>query len=378
MTRLLPEELREGYWKRSKFEQDSIWVDIVAKGLMIDIGTSRRKIEELRKLPLRERLKASTLLLAEVSCGFIPFDIDGNRMSYRGSKPFLASDSNAVKLAGATSTNRAYWHVVHSNVCSDSFLVDNNLTVANPYDWPQGTGVEFSSQDIYTGVYVSPKIDAETAAALGIIQADGTIKKGFGVYLTGRTVDMNFYQFTVPLVFAQAFNIIQEKPYIREIESDSLSPVKTYKFRYPVASFYSKSLTMYLLMLGFASSREESRIKRIPQEIRNLPSELKEPFALFYIGAKAHRNRNIGNYPYIHILSESEAELIDFRQMLDDLDISGSIGITPQRHSYLLRIGSGAVDKMWERGLFDANFSLREELRPLLSGRNYKPRLKYR
>lgn len=380
MTRLLPEELKEEYWERSEFEQDSIWRQVIAKGFRVSLDEARQRVEEIRKQPLRERLKSATILLAQASQGFIPYDTDGNRMSYRGPKPVLASDSNAIKLAGATYTKRAYWHTVHSQVCGDSFLIDQQLTAANPFDWPKGSGIEFSEQDVFTGTYVPPEIDAATAEALGIVQADGIVKKGFGLYLTGRTADVRFYQRRVPTIFAQAFNLIQEKPYLQEKESDSLSNVKTYRYKYPVASFYSKALTGYLQMLGFPTSREEARSKRVPKGIRDLPEELKEPFVLFYLGAKSHRNKNIGNYPYVDVLSESEAELEDIKQILEDLDVSGSMSINKQAHSYLLHLGSGAVDKMWKRGLFDANPYLIEELKPLFKtrGHNYKPRIKYR
>lgn len=366
MTRLVPEELSDNtYWDISTKAQESIWVEIIAHGLGVSVQEARRRIKELREHPLEKRLREAGLFLAEVSDGFIPYDRDGHRMDYRGHKPVLATKDNILKIGGAKKTQRSQWKRVFSRTYEENFLLEEELTAANPDDWSD-TGIEFSWHDINRGVYISPEIDNETASALGIAQADGTLV-GYRLQLTGREEDLEFYKQVVPEVFSRAFNLVQEQPESQDKVSTDLG--LTYRYRQHRFSYNSKALSTYLQMLGFPTNREESRTKRVPARVRKASNGVKEHFVSHYVVARAHKLNYPGESSYVGINSESETELQDIKKILLDvfhlpgtLSIRDTTGYKTPRQSRLLYIGPEAVDEMVKQRVFEHNPYLRKEL----------------
>jgi len=362
MTRLVPEELSDNtYWDISAKAQESIWVEIIAHGLGVSIQEAREKIRNLREQPLEERLREAGFLLAEASDGYIPYDRNGYRMDYRGPKPVLATKSNTVKVSGAKKGQKNHW----PELVPERFLLEEGLTAANPHDWSD-TGVKFSWHDINRGVYISPEIDNETAAALGIAQADGSLV-GYRLQLTGRESDIEFYQQVAPEVFAKAFNLVHEQPELQAKVSTDLG--LTYRYTTLRLSYNSKALSAYLQMLGFPRSREEGRTKRVPEKIREAQSEIKGHFISHYVAARAHKLGYPGENSYVGITSESETELQDIKKLLMDvfhlpgtLSIHDTTGYKTPRTSRLLYIGPEAVDEMVKQRVFEHNPYLRREL----------------
>lgn len=359
------------YFTQPVVSQNSLWEDVIARGCGISITGAKERISALHKLPLEERLREAALLLAKTSRGFIPLDKDGERMLYLGPKPFLATGQNIAKLAGAATDGQMKYYGTHFyRTLGNDFLIREGLTAANPYDWPAGSGVTFSQQDITAGVYIPTQFDNYAVAALGIFHADGFLSRDSTV-LSGKQMDATFYRDVVLSTFAHAFNVVQERPYFRKKVMALYGGAKVSTVISPSIVFFSKALRTYLKTLGFTTSEEHSMSKRVPEQIRSLPREPAETFMAFYLAASASFG-GLKKHEF-EIMSKSSAELRDIKGIITGLGVHGTMSVSPCVHdSYRLRIGAVALKELFRRGLFNVRRDLKEGLEYALARQSYR------
>lgn len=369
MARYALPELGINYWKTPDRERYQVWLNLIYTGMHKSTIDSKGTLNELRELPLDERLHSAAFILADISEGITRTDIHGYKLEGRGPKPILVTGENIARISGAMNPSQQdRWSRRFFDRHGRDFLLTQGLTASNPQEWEGDDRVEFSKYDVIHGIYIPTEIGVETLATLGIIYGAGSVmnrrsRTEYCTYILGHERTRRFFSDIVPGVFASAFNIIQTSP--RENPQVKHAPnarIKTYTARQMRMDFSSKALYTYLTRyIGFPATPEDKRVTGISEKIKSLAPDLKEEFVAFFIAAGGNVGDAYGR-PSIKITTTASVVLEDFQTMLKDIGVSGAVRIDPipGTNSSTLSIGWDATRQLLERGRLSENYLLEQ------------------
>lgn len=281
---------RAGYWKLSRTERENLWADVISEGLRITTDEARRRLKRNNGLPIEEaetiygpkskitvypRFNANASLLAQASASKGP----------RGDRPFLASASNILRISDITQRQVIQYGMKLRQIAGgiSEYLVFLQVTASNPKT--ALPGIDFSDDDIRSGIYIPKNIDKATSAALGVIYGNGSMSNGGSLLLTTRKRNLDFYRNSVRRIFEYAFNFLPDRD-IRIVTSRSTISSSDYDTIH--LNYSSKALRTYLSSVHhFPKSREERRETGLSDTIKNISRELQDEFLKYFLASTA-------------------------------------------------------------------------------------------
>jgi len=343
------------YWDMTPAQQRRLWVNIVSNGLDIQERDVIDLVQRIRSLPFGiDQYREDVNLLAKVSEGY--FD-----RGPRGGRPIIATLMNVAKFSGATT--RSDTHIWYSTFPFHSqTLVDWKLSASNTYAWK--SFVQFTSDDIYRGIYIARTIDEPTSAAVGLAYADGYItysQNSSQLRLGGGRKDTGSYKLLVSKVLEQAFNFLYEFPEDIPIEHNGN------RYTVPRITIGSKAISTYFInWIGFPTNEEERANFGISDRIKGLNNYELKKFLSHYASFKAVFSPKYGNTRFggVRFTDKSKLLLEDLVELFSRVGIRDSMSIQQRSfNSYALNVSEVPTLQMLIMGLFDANEGLRDYIK---------------
>lgn len=368
---------RAGYWKIPEPQRYAIWSHIIAEGLNISPEEAYKRIRRNNSLPIEEvekvwgrddfkdgsrsfsighdetvvypRFNANAVLLAQASPDF---------HGPRGPRPELASASNILRVSGITQKQHVDYGMKLRQTTGGiaNYLIELDLSASNPKGAP--AGVEFSIEDIKSGIYIPRSIDKATARALGLIYGNGNLGSGGVLTLSTAPGNKHLYEGMVQQTMENAFNFTNRDAFVYH-QTSGHWPKGYDSIR---LNYGSKAVATYLMRhLGFPGSRSERREAGVSNRIMQADKPIQDEFLKFFLAATAAFDDTGSGL--LRINDVSQLILADVEKLISERVTKHSISQRqhPMGNHYNLSLSTIPSMELFVQGYFNANPKLKSE-----------------
>lgn len=269
----------------------------------------------------------------------------------RGPRPILVTAENICRLSFDEDTEISRWQDNLNKTWGsiDEQISDLQLTASNLRTWKKSP-VEFSSEDIRKGIYLSPTFDLRTARALGIIFRRGRVIKNryaWQLILEGKEKYREFLMDVVPQIMEDAFNVYD--PIVNEVGARGTRHIRVV--------YSGKCLPLYLIhWFGFPQNKSEMVNNTFPGRIRQGSREAVSEFLKLYLATFEYANG------ILHTNDNFRSAVLAVREMVLGRVSHKSVKSYSQGNSTALNIGRRPTQELYQQGYLDPNATLKRRV----------------